>query len=32
LKDTPEILVPTLTGLGGLVSGFLAGLGFRKKE
>jgi len=31
LKDTPEILVPTLTGLGGLVSGFLAGLGFRKK-
>lgn len=32
MKDTPEILVPTLTGLGGLVSGFLAGLGFRKKN
>jgi len=32
LKDSPEILVPTLTGLGGLVSGFLAGLGFRKKD
>jgi|SRR5690625_799667 len=32
LKDSPEVLVPTLTGLGGLVSGFLAGLGFRKKD
>lgn len=32
LKDSPDILVPTLTGLGGLVSGFLAGLGFRKKD
>lgn len=32
LKDSPQILIPTLTGLGGLVSGFLAGLGFRKKD
>ncbi|MCC5934920.1 MAG: hypothetical protein LAT75_05075 [Candidatus Cyclonatronum sp.] len=32
LKDTPDLLIPTLTGLGGLVSGFLAGLGFRRKD
>lgn len=32
LKDTPDILIPTLTGLGGLVSGFLAGLGFSNRN
>lgn len=31
-KDQPPVLVPILTGLGGLVSGFVAGFGFGKKN
>lgn len=29
-KDKPETLKPVLTGVGGLVSGFLAGMGYSK--
>ena len=29
-EDKPDILIPALTGLGGLVSGFLGGFGFGK--
>ena len=31
-KDTPTVLVPILTGLGGLISGFLGGWGVGKKK
>lgn len=31
-KDQPEILIPSLTGLGGLVGGFLGGWGFGKRN
>lgn len=31
-KDTPEVLTPILTGVGGLVSGALGGWGFAKKS
>lgn len=31
-QDSPEILIPSLTGLGGLVGGFLGGWGFGKKQ
>lgn len=30
-EDHPEILIPALTGLGGLLGGFLGGWGFGKK-
>lgn len=30
-QDKPEILIPTLTGLGGLVSGFLGGWGVGRR-
>jgi hypothetical protein len=31
-KDKPEILVPVLSGIGGLVGGFLGGYGLGKQE
>lgn len=31
-EDRPEILVPTLTGLGGLVSGFVGGFGIGRRS
>ncbi|MFA6133000.1 MAG: hypothetical protein WC869_03160 [Phycisphaerae bacterium] len=31
-KDKPDVLVPILTGLGGLVSGFLGGWGLGRKH
>ena len=31
-RDKPEVLVPILTGLGGLVSGFIGGWGFGRKQ
>lgn len=31
-KDKPEILIPSLTGLGGLVGGFMGGWGFGKSK
>lgn len=31
-KDKPEVLIPVLTGLGGLFSGFLGGWGLGKKQ
>jgi uncharacterized membrane protein len=30
-RDKPEVLIPVLTGLGGLVSGFVGGWGIRIK-
>lgn len=30
-QDSPDILIPALTGLGGLVGGFLGGWGFGKR-
>ncbi|MHB9027015.1 MAG: hypothetical protein ACYC7E_23005 [Armatimonadota bacterium] len=31
-KNKTDVLIPILTGLGGLLSGFLAGLGWGKKQ
>lgn len=31
-KDNPEVLIPILTGLGGLISGFLGGFGLGRKH
>ncbi len=31
-KDQPNILIPILTGFGGLVGGFLAGIGYGKSK
>lgn len=31
-KDKPDILIPTLTGLGGLLGGFIGGWGLGKKN
>ncbi len=31
-KDKPEVLVPILTGLGGMISGFLGGWGLGRKQ
>lgn len=31
-QDKPDILIPALTGLGGLVGGFLGGWGFGKRN
>lgn len=31
-KDKPEVLVPILTGLGGMIGGFLGGWGLGKKQ
>lgn len=32
VKDNPETLVPIMTGIGGLIGGFLGGLGFARSR
>jgi len=31
-RDRPDILIPVFTGLGGLIGGFLSGLGFNGRD